>query len=103
MVYHAECPPKGHCKSVIKALIMASNWHEEDAGAFKVGSHRRVYGGLRSRIREELAGQWKAWSVCDWPIKAVNWADVKGNIVGCIAGYERPVENIRSLAHADGL
>ena len=60
MVYHAECLPQGHCKSVIEALIMASKWHEEDAGALKVGSHRRVYGGLRSRTREELAGQWKA-------------------------------------------
>ena len=83
---------------------MASNWHEEDAGALEVGSHRRVYGGLRSRTREELAGQWKAWSVCDWSMRqAVNWADVKANIVGCIAAYERPVGNVRSLAHADGV
>ena len=82
---------------------MASKWHEEDAGTFKVGSDRRVYGGLRSRTREELAGQWKVWSVWDRTIKAVNWVDVKANIVGSIAGYERPVENIRSLAHADGM
>ena len=83
---------------------MASKWHEEDAGALKVGSHRRVYGGLKSRTREELAGQWKAWSVCDRPMRqAVKWEDVKANIVGCIAGYERPLRNIRSLAPADGM
>ena len=51
MFYHAECPPPGNCKWVIKALILASDWHEQDAGALKVGSHLRVYGGLRSRTR----------------------------------------------------
>ena len=70
MVCNAGCPPQGNCKSVIEALKMASNWHGEDAGNLKVGSHRRVYGGLRSRTREELAGQWKVRSVRDQPMEA---------------------------------
>ena len=55
--------------------------HEEVAVSVKVGSHSRVHEGLRSHTLEELAAQWKAWSVCDRPIsQAVTRADVKANI-----------------------
>ena len=66
----------------MEALILANNAHEEDAGPHKVGSHRRVYGGLRSHTFEELANFWMLWSEYDWPIEhAVTWADVESNIV----------------------
>ena len=81
MVNWAEYPPQGSCTSVIEALIVANTVHEEDAGSHKVGSYRRVYGGSRSRTREELAAPWKAWSVYDQPMEpAVNWA-LSSNIV----------------------
>ena len=48
-VYQADYPPQGACKSVMEALIMGNNVHKEDAGSLKMGSHRRVYGSLRSR------------------------------------------------------
>ena len=56
-------------QSVMEALIVA--W-----------SQRRVHGGSRSHILEEPAALWKAWSVHDPPNRqAVNWDDVKANIV----------------------
>ena len=67
MVYQAEYPPQGNCRSVIQALIMAKNVHEQDVGSHKVGSHHRVHGGLRSHTREELTVLWRAWSEHDWP------------------------------------
>ena len=68
MVYLADYPPQGNCKSVIEAFVMANNVREENAGFHTVGSHRTVYGGSRSHTLEELAALWKAWSVCDRPI-----------------------------------
>ena len=41
---------------------MANGVHEENLGSHKMGCHRRVYGGLRNRTREELADFWKMWS-----------------------------------------
>ena len=43
MFYHAECPPPGNCKWVIKALILASDWHEQDAGALGGKSPQGVW------------------------------------------------------------
>ena len=45
MVYLADYPPQGNCKSVIDAKVLANNVREENAGSHTVGSHRRVYGG----------------------------------------------------------
>ena len=42
VVYQAEYAPQGNCESVIEALMMANNVHEDDAGFRKVGSHRRI-------------------------------------------------------------
>ena len=61
LVYQPEYPPQGNCESVIEILIITNIVHEKDAG-----SHR-------SRIREELAALWMAWSVYDRPMgQAVN-------------------------------
>ena len=38
---------------------MANDVHEEDVSSHEVGSHCRVYGGLRSRTLEGLADFWK--------------------------------------------
>ena len=38
---------------------MASSVREENEGSHKVGSHRRVYGSLRSHTLEELAEFWR--------------------------------------------
>ena len=36
MLYQAEYPPHGNCMSVIEALLMANNLHEEDVGSHTV-------------------------------------------------------------------
>ena len=52
MVYQAEYPPQGNCKSVIEALIVANNVHEEDVSYHEVGSPRRVFRNLRGQTLE---------------------------------------------------
>ena len=59
MVYQAEYPPQGNFLSVIEALIMANNVHEQDVSSHKVESHRRVLGGLRGHTLENLAALWR--------------------------------------------
>ena len=39
-------------KSVIEALIMAYNVHEEDVCSHKVGTHRRILSGPRGQTGE---------------------------------------------------
>ena len=34
VVYQAEYPPQGNCKSVVEALIMANNVHRKDLNSF---------------------------------------------------------------------
>ena len=86
MVFQAGYPPQGNCTSLVEALIMANNVHEEDVRSHQVGSHRRVYGALRRpHTLEELAALWRAWSGQDRP---VTWADVKANIC-CETGRRR--------------
>ena len=48
MENQAGYPPQGNCMSVVEALITANNVHEEGVSSHKVGSHRRVFCGLRS-------------------------------------------------------
>ena len=77
VVCQVEYPPQGRFESVIEALITSYNVHEEDAGFDKVGSHRRVYGGLRSHTLEELTEFWQVWSEYDRPIEqVVTWTDI---------------------------
>ena len=38
MVHQTEYPLQGNCKSVIEALIVANNVHEEDVFSHRVGS-----------------------------------------------------------------
>ena len=58
---------------------MANNVHEADVSSHKVGSHRRVLGGL---TLEELEALWRAWSEQDRPVRqALTWAVVKATIV----------------------
>ena len=52
VVYRAEYPPQGSCKSVTDAPILANNVHEEVVGFVMVRSHRRVRGSLKSRTLE---------------------------------------------------
>ena len=96
IVYQAEYPPQGNCKSVMEALIMANNVHEEDVSSHKVTTHRTVFGGLRSHTLEKLPASWRSWTEQDrlaW--QAVSWAAVKANIV---------VEQVVSpVTHAEGL
>ena len=49
MVYQADHPPQGNCKSAIEALIVGINVHEEEVDSRKVGCHERVFSGSRSR------------------------------------------------------
>ena len=37
MVHQAEYPPKGNCKSVIEALLVANSVHEEEVSSHEVG------------------------------------------------------------------
>ena len=49
MVYQADHPPQGNCQSVIEALIVGINVHQEKVDSHKVGCHERVYNDSRSR------------------------------------------------------
>ena len=72
VVYQAEHPPQGNCRSMIGALIIANSVHQEDAGSHKVGSPRSVYRSLKCHTLEELAEFWK---------NMATWFDVENNIV----------------------
>ena len=78
MVYQAEYPPQGNCKSV----ILCNNVHEEGVCSHKVVTHLRFFGSLRGHTLEKLEAVWRSWSEQDWPFRqAVSSADVKANIV----------------------
>ena len=55
VISQAEYPPKGNCKSVLEALIMASIVHDEGAGSHKVGNQSWIHGSSRSHTFDELA------------------------------------------------
>ena len=63
--YQAEYPPQGNCEAGIEGLSVANYVHKEDAGSHKVGSHRRVHEGFRSRTLKEFANFRKTWSKYD--------------------------------------
>ena len=52
VIFQAECPPQGHCRSVLEALIMANNLHDEHEGTLKVGCEQRISGGLSNATME---------------------------------------------------
>ena len=59
VVFQAECLPQGHCKSVLEALIMANNVHEEHEDTLNVLCQKRINGGPMVATTEALGQLWK--------------------------------------------
>ena len=57
--------PQGNCKSVIEALIMANNVHEEDVSYHEVGSPRRFFSLPEGPDIGALAAVRRSWSEQD--------------------------------------
>ena len=103
VVYQAEYPPQGNCKSVIEALIMANNVHQEDLNSHKMENFHGVYGAFQSRTLEHIASFCAKLAGRDGKVdKAITWADVVKEVaVPRAAGFWRTCEIALILMESD--